>query len=85
MKTEEIARLRTLLASATPGPWEAFRANHRTLGTVYGATTHPDVPVDRDVFVDAGARVPDVELIVAAVNALPELLDELDRTRVSQD
>jgi hypothetical protein len=60
------AQLRALLAGATPGPWWA---NHEDWSVRYSAYG--------DVATNVYERA-DRELIVAAVNALPALLDALD-------
>lgn len=59
--------LRALDAAATPGPWETDDRdrNIRPAG--------PELPLAYDV------RANDAALIVAARNALPALLDEIDR------
>ena len=79
------AELRRLLAEATPGPWH--RGTTRTYG-IYSADADPEdqrtvatvphwdgsshlTPIDSRGDADAA-------LIVAAVNALPDLLDRID-------
>jgi len=80
MTAEDIAKLRGLLERATPGPW---------------TTERYDGPVDFDVYADDGRAIvcrafgPDenkdrraeynAALIAAAVNALPQILDEHER------
>ena len=67
--TPEFAELLRLLDAATPRPWS----------TVSGAGNVWYFPEEGTPTVVAGhqraPRVPDAELIVAAVNALPDLLD----------
>lgn len=67
MDTSEIARLRALLAKATPGPWHI------------GRTAKPRVYVidTVNVRIADGPCHDDAKLVVAAVNALPRLLDAL--------
>ncbi|CAB4140050.1 hypothetical protein UFOVP407_14 [uncultured Caudovirales phage] len=71
-----MSELRELLAKATPGPWSVRQFSHdpaRNLDTVKIEAVQRRVlgSLDRA----------DGELIAAAVNALPALLDELDRLR----
>lgn len=80
---ETIEKLRELLAKATPGPWELQDGcSWRRIGSrCDGDVLHPSV--ERDGYPDLSARdgrlYPNLNLIVAAVNALPTLLDELER------
>ena len=78
------AALRELLAKATPGPWElATSCSWRRIVTTHGravivptiqrSDNHPDL--------DCGTDYVNAELAVAAVNALPELLAEVERLR----
>lgn len=69
----DIAKLRWLLAAATPGPWEPWQ-------------DHPhghicSMPILRS---DEGNQA-NRALILKAINALPALLDELDRLRAERD
>jgi hypothetical protein len=76
MSPEKIAKLRELLAKATPGPWtfpnleaeytSGFEFYGRDDEKIMGASGHwsTDEPSDDDA-----------RLIVEAINALPELLD----------
>ena len=74
MTTQQITDLRKLLAEATPGPWrfDGFdrilsKDDEAQLATVYGAACQ-----DQDGY-------PVALLLVAAVNALPVLLDAAER------
>ena len=60
--SDRLTQLRELLANATPGPWGVERDGMEPSSwvTPHGAFSHHD---------------PDNELIAAAVNALPALLD----------
>ena len=69
--TIDIAYLRAKLAAATPRPWHQ--------GAHYiGAGGEPHNPA---VIVGSLGALDDATLIVAAVNALPALLDEVERLR----
>lgn len=70
MTTPDIAALRKLIADASPGPWEVADD-----GLVW--TTEP-IPGDP---VSGSTEVEDARLIAAACNALPHLLDEVERLR----
>lgn len=69
--TDPIQRLRDLLAKATPGTWVENR------GRIVGGPD--DRPIDAEVVAStygvAATRNGNAALIVAAVNALPALLD----------
>lgn len=74
---EEIARLRELEKKATPGPWKYSRPfewiesnKHQIIAQTWGKLETPFV---NDVNNSA--------LIIAARNALPDLLDEIERLR----
>ncbi len=69
----DITALRELLKKATPGPW------HR-LG-VSGPRGFVAVSESAESAVSLSERQADTDIIVAAVNALPGLLDELERLR----
>lgn len=74
MSPEDVARLRGLLARATPGPWREADDGWIDADSdmvAYGS----DNP--RSVAINYGADA-NAALIVAAVNALPELLDAAD-------
>lgn len=66
-----MADLRALTAAATPGPWNADGLTLRP-GTIWDTKG--------DDIARAWSQA-DANLIVAAVNALPALLDEIDRLR----
>ena len=70
--------LRRLLDEATPGPWALYdgwlhegRAYVARIGNAAGNGIWASA-------IDMAGEVADFELIVAAVNALPSLLDQLD-------
>lgn len=73
---EEIARLRALEAKATPGPWQSVNQSYRM--RVYevfaGGTSVCHVTCCED-----GMDEKDCELIATSRNALPGLLDEIER------
>lgn len=83
----ERVRLRELLAAATPGPWEfvpatSYRVGGRTRQVGPIVTAAADIAHGGGTAQFRGAPTTedaDAALIVAAVNALPPLLDELDR------
>jgi hypothetical protein len=60
-----VERLRGLLEKGTPGPWRVLGETHQ-IGAAY------------DWWVGPPARETDADLIVAAVNALPALLDVVE-------
>jgi hypothetical protein len=71
--TIDIKQLRALLAAATPGPWsEGVHGNANVV--------HFD---GDDIRAVAEADASNAALICAAVNALPELLDEVEWLRVA--
>lgn len=74
MDATDTLRLRALLERATPGPWSAVRRS--ILRHVDG---EPDMVATASGGSDDAAA--DAALIVAAVNALPALCDEVDRLR----
>lgn len=69
--TVDIAELRRLLATATPGPWwlSASRVAVISADSVLVCSVNRITPQT------------DLELIAAAVNALPQLLDEVEAHR----
>lgn len=82
MKTDE---LRELLAKATPGPW-VKRSHDGYMPDwcgivepveVAGADGH--VVANNETYYPAEISLENAALIVAAINALPELLDRSDR------
>jgi len=91
--TLDTAALRELLAQATPGPWtlDTLQESTVTRGSLYAVTS----PGWRELATVYGNETPELEeqgaangpLIVAAVNALPALLDRLEtaeRERLSE-
>ena len=84
--TIDIADLRAKHAAATPGPWAAQDYMFPGLadeGRTRIRLTDAEDSLDENI---AGTVLPeDAELIVAAVNALPALLDELERLRAFVD
>ncbi|MDV2475136.1 hypothetical protein F8M49_21090 [Rhodococcus zopfii] len=71
------AELRALQDKATAGPWEGVPGFGRT--AIYG---HDHDPGE---FVAQRVGIPDTKLIIAAVNALPALLDALDEAEAAID
>ena len=87
--TEKRARLRALLAAATPGPWDpCLGSGHNrctALRSEYGGLLCDFQP---DWFLAEGYDrrrdyQPDMDLVVAAVNALPALLDEREEAEAA--
>ncbi len=67
------AELRVLCDKATPGPWEGVPGFGHT--AIYGRGQAPGK------FVAQKVGIPDTKLIIAAVNAIPALLNALERTQ----
>ena len=81
-----LTQLRALLAKATPGPWKHARIGGGRVirEAVFGAPRGPHVctvPNDRPLL----EREADAALIVAAVNALPAILDALKYATHTRD
>jgi hypothetical protein len=79
----DIEKLRELLAKATPGPWYYYEGEIEDGKQIEGADLRGNGASvwridmgDYDALDNANAA-----LIVAVVNALPELLDEVERLR----
>jgi hypothetical protein len=75
----DVSRLRELLAEGVPLPWEASPQDSTDDG--YNATIFGNVPEDEQDVADMMIREQDAALIVAAVNALPKLLDVVDAAK----
>jgi hypothetical protein len=78
--TTDTARLRELLAKATPGPWYADTSTPGEI-VIYGGERfigNVSARVQQRMF-DLDAT--NAALIAEAINALPGLLDEVDRLR----
>lgn len=78
----DVARLRELLAQATPGPWQSM--NEYQWDTIIGDIDGPDdgdmhYELVSDITSNHDRSRANARLIVAAVNALPELLNAYDR------
>lgn len=88
--SDVVERLRELLAKATPGLWKAHERPHS--GTITGPTAasfvyvgdDPDDNLQRVLrcyttvgFGGVAERQANLQLIVEAINALPDLLDEI--------
>lgn len=93
MNAADIAELRRLLAAATPGPWIAGESDWEVDAVSF--TEHGDDCVEdctglhNGMIVECGRDYDlgtknDRDLIVAAINALPGLLDELERPEALQ-
>lgn len=74
IKPEIIARLRELLEKATPGEWEACEE-------AIGAINGPDCLVALIAMHQGSVNETDAALIAESRNALPGLLDEIERLR----
>jgi hypothetical protein len=83
--TPDVKRLREMLREATPWPWRAVQSFRPP-----SPSTFPAVVVDYDdkngtrrvdFVIREAAAEPDIALVVAMRNALPALLDEIDRLR----
>ena len=73
----DLDRLRTLLARAVPGPWQIERRDgHPGIDRIIYGGTGDACWVNEDPVGTAYAK-PTAELITEAVNALPELLEEV--------
>jgi hypothetical protein len=87
----DTAALRALLDSATPGPWEVYHGYSGAQNIAQMRSTDRTVSVAAEKVISTKRgdvppwerTMPNAQLIVAAVNALPELLDEIDRLRDS--
>lgn len=85
----DINKLRKLLAAATPTPWAVSHGDESWEVVQTKPDGTPDFGARRRAFDDGSAggeygpscNVLTRDLIVAAVNALPSLLDELDALR----
>jgi hypothetical protein len=71
----DIPRLRELLAKATQGPWE--QGTGERCGEVWSSRTMRSVAV----VIHAFDNSVDARLIAEGINALPALLDEVERLR----
>jgi hypothetical protein len=72
--TTDIEGLKALLEKATPGPWKVADKVATVGGDRYLVITHPAGWVSLIMEGDDGRDEADAVLIVAAVNALPDLL-----------
>lgn len=85
----DIEKLRALLAAATPGPWECvlsgpaprIEAVDKRRGMRAAGDPHP---VIARMPKDYAPTLANGDIIAAAVNALPELLDEVERLRMAE-
>lgn len=77
----DVAKLRELLAHATPGPWEAHNDEAGPDGCAWGVS-NPDLVVILPDFVGPS----DAQFIAEARNQLPAILAELEtlRARVAE-
>ena len=74
----DTAELRRLLAEATPGEWRAVERGNSVPSHVVVTTAYDGAP-SVNVCSGISPRTGNAALIVAAVNALPALLDEVER------
>lgn len=79
----DIAKLRELLAEAPPAPWTVTQGTPSMSGSKW-TIRREDVPGIRVSGHTYGHGCHVENLIVAAVNALPELLDEVERLRAEK-
>lgn len=78
--------LRELLKKAIPGPWRkegTWAIGGRSV-TFYGGPEN-EVVMDIAYEDEESASMENIDLAIAAVNALPVLLDEIERTRQVMD
>jgi hypothetical protein len=91
MKPETIARLRELLSRATPGEWETEVSQGRPgLNSGWEVYRHADKGWESIMHSLCNGEEPckcfdDATLVVAAVNALGGLLDELEEFRAARE
>jgi hypothetical protein len=87
---DDVKRLRELLAKATPGPWRSQRAGNAPChGALVGQSAILELPRPYNEAYIAERKLrevslftdDDADLIAAMRNALPDLLDEIDRLR----
>ncbi len=93
----DLAALRALLERATPGPWQVDLERERhalkevcvVFGTDIKSAVVPAIrskgPLRRSPLTTEATQTANLHLIVAAVNALPALLDELAALRRGED
>ena len=81
----EIEKLRALLASATPGPWHVGTEGMRIakMDDYAGTSVRVNLSKGRDPRAEDSSL--DAALIVAAVNALPALLDVCEAAEACRD
>lgn len=81
-----VDKLRALLEAATPRPWQEAVDDHGRKGVDVGVWSPSAVQYVVETLVPGNdnARA-DAALIVAAVNALPELLDALEKCQGARD
>lgn len=80
------ADLRALLAAGTPGEWAVDRVfwkigSTRGMRDEFWTTVEVDGSIVATMPEEASESKPNAALIAAAVNALPDLLDEIQRGR----
>lgn len=84
----DIAKLRELLAKATPGPWDAMNT-FAEQGVEIWDGGPGDMPIARLAYrypkVPGRDAHPDAALIVALHNAAPALLDEVEALRLHRE
>ena len=78
------AELRRLLAEATPGPWGLTYGRHERTRLWSAASGYTDDVIALDPTTERGELASDMRIIMAAVNALPGLLDALDALDVAE-
>lgn len=80
MTEQEIAKLRALIENATPLPWEVVfePGKHIVIGS---RTGHTGVCIIFNDVHDLEYKQDNAVMIVAAVNTIPALLDEVENAR----
>lgn len=83
--TIDLEKLKALLEKATPGLWKQGSEESAKQGHVIRAKGNgPDSIVTcQEIFMDREQRLSNADLIVAAVNSLPELIQELEKSRIA--
>lgn len=82
MTEEYLAKLERLVRMATPGPWRNGQVeDHPDIPSIHGGNKSTVVVDDRTIHDGYAVKPADVEFIVAARAAVPELVAEVRRLR----